>query len=121
MTKSEVKAIIHEVMEQNIRYSADNVICQDEEVLEHNRLIYQINKSLCQAIDEAEDEAEWEYVKCGVRSYAIRCPICGITLHKGENFESLDAFQKFINDMCKERNLTFDKYCHNCGKKMKAR
>ena len=66
-------------------------------------------------------EYEYECVKCGVSSYAIRCPICGITLHKGENFESLDAFQKFINDMCKERNLTFDKYCHNCGTKMKAR
>lgn len=54
MTKTEVKAIIHEVMERYVLHAEEI----DDEAIDENRKIFSINKSLCQAIDEAEEEAE---------------------------------------------------------------
>ena len=92
MTKSEVKAIIHEVMERYVLHAEEI----DDELIDENRKIFSINKSLCQAIDEAEDEAEWEEIDtdCG---QMVRCTEC----HCIEQFDT--------------------NYCPTCGKKMKAR
>lgn len=102
MTKSEVKAIIHEVMTQ---FVLDNL--HDEpngELMTHNNsLVYSLNKSLCQAIDEAEDEAEWIRENNNIQRtqetspYKYRCSFCWAN-HRAR----------------------FD-YCPTCGKKMKAR
>ena len=52
MTKTEVKAIIHEVMERYILHAEEI----DDELIDENRKIFSINKTLCQAIDDYEEK-----------------------------------------------------------------
>ena len=88
MTKSEVKAIIHS--ECNL-YASLNLPQGEIDTI---RALYVM---LCQAIDEAEDEAEWIREQVSPKGYHYYCT------------------------KCKNVSVKPFKYCPSCGKKMKAR
>lgn len=63
-------------------------------------------------------QGEWIFEEVGVRTQVLKCSKCGTIIKRGENFTQ-EEFRKYINDILREKCITLDNFCHNCGAEMK--
>ena len=64
------------------------------------------------------EQGEWIFEEVGVRTQVLKCSKCGTIIQRGENFTQ-EEFRKYINDILREKCITLDNFCPNCGAEMR--
>lgn len=70
------------------------------------------------SVTPKREQGEWIFEEVGVRTQVLKCSKCGTIIQRGENFTQ-EEFKKYINDILREKCITLDNFCHNCGAEMR--